>query len=164
MAHMLALGVAVVTIFAAADMMSCASRNPLEPSPSAATQELLAALRQRGLRVTIEGDVPRSQTPYFSVTARRLLVEGSAVHGPARIEVFEYASRSAASADAAKVSADGQPNPSARITWVATPRFYRQDILIVLYVGCDQDVVAALGAVLGPPFVVGTTPCVTTGA
>ena len=162
MTHTLALSIAAVTIFAAADMTSCAARNPLEPSPSTALEQLIGALRQRDLRVTLEGDVPRSQTPYFSVTARRLLVEGSVVHGPARVEVFEYASPSAASADAAKVSADGQPNPSARITWVATPRFYRQDRLIVLYVGCDQDVVAALGAVLGLPFVVGTTPCVAT--
>lgn len=161
---MFALRLAVVTIFAAADMASCAARNPAEPGRSGAIEQLLGALRQRGLRVTLEGAVPRSQTPYFSVTAQRLLVEASAVHGSARIEVFEYASPSAAASDAAKVSADGQPSPSARITWIATPRFYRQERLIVLYVGCDLEVVAALGAVLGSPFVTGTTPCVSNGS
>lgn len=96
---MFALRLAVVTIFAAADMASCAARNPAEPGRSGAIEQLLGALRQRGLRVTLEGAVPRSQTPYFSVTAQRLLVEASAVHGSARIEVCEYASPSAAASD-----------------------------------------------------------------
>ena len=58
-----------------------------------------------------------------------------------------------------EVSADGQPGPLSRITWVSTPRFYRQGPLIVVYVGCAAGILQALDATLGRAFVVGTTPC-----
>lgn len=85
--------------------------------------------------------------------AQQVSVNGS------RLSAFEYPSADAATADAARVSADGQPNPLAQITWVSTPRFYRQGALIVLYVGCTAEIVQALDGTLGPAFVVGAPPC-----
>ena len=153
--------IAIVVLAATA---ACDTRSPLGPSSTTRIEGFLGALRELGLRVTFEGTVPRSETPYFSVDARRALIERSAVHGPSRLTIFEYPSEAAAAADAAAVSADGQPTPSVRISWVSTPRFYRQDRLIVLYVGCDLEVAAALGKVLGQPFVTGSAPCVSTGS
>lgn len=92
--------------------------------------------------------------------AQQLLVNEPPVDPvEARLNVFEYASAEAAAREAALVSADGQPRATARLTWVSTPRFYRQDRLIVLYVGCSPDIVRALQATIGPPFVTGATPC-----
>jgi hypothetical protein len=42
---------------------------------------------------------------------------------------------------------------------VGTPRFDRQDRIIVLYVGCSADLVRTLDDILAAPFVVGATPC-----
>ena len=73
----------------------------------------------------------------------------------------ERAGRVRCSCDTVLISEDGQPSPTTRITWVSTPRFYRQESLIVLYVGCSDVVTRALAATVGTPIVVGRTPCVT---
>jgi hypothetical protein len=77
----------------------------------------------------------------------------------AHVSAFEYSSAEAAAADAALVRPDGQPSILSVITWVSTPRFYRQDRLIVLYVGCSTEVVQALDVTVGPAFVISRTPC-----
>jgi hypothetical protein len=46
-----------------------------------------------------------------------------------------------------------------RVTWVSTPRYYRQGSLIVPYVGCSAKIVQALQATLGSPIAIGRTPC-----
>ncbi len=66
--------------------------------------------------------------------------------------MFDYASSAAATSDASKVSAAGTPIGTTQITWIAPPRFYRKEQLIVLYVGSNADVLRALEAVLGKPF------------
>jgi hypothetical protein len=91
---------------------------------------------------------------FFSVPARQVRVNAE------QIRAFEYPSAEAAAAEARLISEDGQPSPTARITWVSTPRFYRQGSMIVLYVGCSTEILQALEATLGAPIVVGRTPCV----
>jgi len=132
---------------------SCQQRSPLEPSGSGTLDRFLQALRQRGLTVSLAGEIAPEVNRFFSVPAQQVLVNES------RVSAFEYPSAEAAAADAALVSPDGQPSPIARFTWVSTPRFYRQNRLIVLYVGCSTEVVQALDVTVGPAFVIGRTPC-----
>ena len=61
--------------------------------------------------------------------------------------------------EAALISPDAQPGPTVRVSWVSTPRFYRQNAMIVLYVGCDPAIVRGLQNTVGTPIVVGPTPC-----
>ena len=90
---------------------------------------------------------------FFSVPAEQVRVNDS------QVNVFVYPSTDAAAAEAALISSDGQPSPTVRVTWVSTPRFYRQDAMIVLYVGCAAEIVDALQKTVGPPIAVGPTPC-----
>lgn len=142
---------------------SACDQAPNEPTRLSATDQFAAALRAQGLSVRIEGALPSWTTPYFSPQATQLAAPISEVHGPARILLFEYEREADAVAEAANVRPDGQPSRTALITWVATPRFYRQGRLIALYVGCDARILGALQNVAGPPFVVGSTPCTLSG-
>lgn len=87
----------------------------------------------------------------------------SEVQGSARILVFEYEREAEAAAEAANVRTDGQPSRTSLITWVSTPRFYRQGRLIFLYIGRDARILAARQSVAGSPFVVGSTACTLSG-
>ena len=103
--------------------------------------------------MTVEGSISPSANRFFSVPAQQILINSS------RVSAFEYASEEAAVSEAASVSPDAQPSPTAMLSWVSTPRFYRQDRLIVFYVGCSAELSRALDDVLGAPFVIGSTPC-----
>ncbi len=133
--------------------ISCEQRNPAAPTQVRTLDQLLQALRQQGLTVRLDGEIPPEVNRFFSVSAQLIVINDS------RVNAFEYPSPEAAAADAALVSPDGQPGLLTRITWVSTPRFYRQGRLIVLYVGCSAEIVRALEATIGPPFVIGLTPC-----
>ena len=73
--------------------------------------------------------------------------------------MFEYPSADAAAGEAAVVSPAGQPSPSAIIEWIITPRFYRIDRLMALYVGCSTEIVGALDTAMRSAFVIGGVPC-----
>jgi hypothetical protein len=132
--------------------VSCEDRGPTAPSSFETVEQFLQALRQRGLTVTLADQLPPASTPYFSVPAQVVRVNGSSLN------VFEYPNPEAAASDASQVTPEGQ-FPTMMVTWISTPRFYRGDRLIVLYVGCTTDIVQALDATIGRPFVIGSTPC-----
>ncbi len=75
------------------------------------------------------------------------------------VNVYEYADADAAIEAAAMVDRD---DPSvvgnAIFEWAGTPHFWQRDRLLVLYVGEDAAVEAALRQILGPPFAEGTDP------
>ena len=144
-------------------LSTACSGSPNEPRVPSATQQFSAALGAQGLPVVVGGLVPRSSTPYFSIASTELTISRSAAHGSEHVLVFEYEHEAAAAAEAARVRPDGQPSPTMMVSWVATPRFYRQRQLLVLYVGCDQQLLAALQSVIGAPFVTGVTPCSVSG-
>lgn len=131
--------------------LSCAS--PAAPTASDPLDEFVQDLRQQGLTVSVGGQISPQDNRFFSVPAQQIRVND------AQVNAFVYPSAQLAAADAALISEDGQPSPTARISWVSTPRFYRKDALIVLYVGCGQEIVQALAATVGTPIVVGRTPC-----
>jgi hypothetical protein len=103
--------------------------------------------------VTLAGQIAPSVNGFFSVQAEQVRVNDS------QVNAFVYPTADAAAAEAALISKDGQPSPSVRVLWVSTPRFYRRDAMIVLYVGCTTEIVDALQKTVGPPIVVGATAC-----
>lgn len=142
-----------LVVLLSAFAISCADRNPIGPTPSATLDGLVQSLRQQGLSATVTGQIPTDVNRFFSVPAQQIRVNDDWVNA------FVYTSPQAAASAAAAISADGQPNPTVRVTWVSTPRFYRQDALIVLYVGCTAEITQALQQAVGTPVVVGSTPC-----
>jgi hypothetical protein len=134
-------------------LAACEDRNPVGPTSSATLDRFVQALRQQGLSVSLAGQISPDINRFFSVPAQQVRVND------AQVNAFLYQNAEAAATEAALISQDGQPSPTTRVTWVSTPRFYRQDSLIVLYVGCAGDIVQALQATVGSPIVVGRTPC-----
>jgi hypothetical protein len=133
--------------------VSCADRNPVGPTPSATLDQFIQALRQQGLTVRVAGQISPEVNRFFSVPAHQVRAND------AQVNAFVYSSAQDAATEAATISADAQPSPTARVTWVSTPRFYRQGALIALYVGCSTAIVQALQATVGAPLAVGPTPC-----
>lgn len=133
--------------------VSCADRNPAGPTSSATLDRFVDALRQQGLTVSVAGQISPEVNRFFSVPAHQVRVNDG------QVNAFVYSSAQAAAAEAAVISADAQPSPTTRVTWVSTPRFYRRDALIVLYVGCATQILQALQATVGAPVATGSTPC-----
>src|SRR5262245_65107132 len=112
--------------------------NPAEPSSSTTLDRFVQGLRDQSLTVSLAGQISPNVNGFFSVPADQVRVND------AQVNAFVYPSAEAAATEAASISKDGQPSPTARVSWVSTPRFYRQDALIVLYVGCATEIVDAL--------------------
>ena len=118
--------------------VSCAGGNPVGPTSSATLDQFLQALRQQGLSVNLGSQISPNANGFFSVPAQQVRVNDG------QVNAFVYTSAQDAATEAGSISADGQPSPTTRVTWVSTPRFYRKDALIVLYVGCATEIVQAL--------------------
>jgi hypothetical protein len=131
--------------------VSCGS--PVAPTSFTTLDQFVQALRQQGLSVSLAGQISPEVNGFFSVPAHQLRVNNG------QVNAFVYQDAEAAAAEAASISQDAQPGPTVRITWVGTPRFYRQEALIVLYVGCAAEIIQALQATAGAPIAVGRTPC-----
>ena len=151
MRRVLVTGSVVLTCLLLA--VSCADRNPVGPASSATLDQFVQALRQQGLTVSVAGQIAPEVNRFFSVPAHQVRVNDG------QVNAFVYSSAPDAANEAAAISADGQPSPTARVTWVSTPRFYRQGALIVLYVGCATDIIQGLQGTVGVPIAVGRTPC-----
>ncbi len=110
--------------------------------------EFTDALRMTGQSVEINGPVDQ---PFFSVPGQVIVVNGEDV------QVFEYPDSAAAAAETAQISPDASSVGTSMMTWVATPHFYAEDRLIVLYVGENEPVMRSLAGVLGAPIATGQT-------
>lgn len=139
-----------MTLWASLALSSCSG--PTSPT-DLTVSKFVQSLQERGLNVTLDGSIAPSANRFFSVPAQQLVINGS------RVSAFEYPSKDAALVEAASVSPDAQPSSTARFLWVSTPRFYRQDRLIVFYVGCSAELIRALDDILAAPFVIGPTAC-----
>ena len=131
----------------AATLLTACHSSPVAPDRGLTAGALAGQLQQQGLSVSNGGTMSRDVFPFFAVPATRLIVNGNDV------QVFEFGSTSLAESEAAKVAPSGSPIGTSQISWIAPPRFYRKDRLIVLYVGSQTDIIQALMAVLGAPFV-----------
>ncbi|MEX1233165.1 MAG: putative Ig domain-containing protein [Planctomycetaceae bacterium] len=118
------------------------------PAPTGLVK-LIADLREEGLDVK---ELSRDDYPPFSVSRQVLEV------GSHQLSVFEYDTPEAAAADALQIAEDASTLFGKPRDWPTPPRFYRDDRLVVLYEGDDQELIASLSRRVGIPFAVGTTP------
>ncbi|MBI4173439.1 MAG: protease complex subunit PrcB family protein [Candidatus Aenigmarchaeota archaeon] len=112
---------------------------------------LAAALSAAGMEVQEVGTLA---LPYFEPRAKVLAVNGQDV------QVFEYASPAEVATAAGQVAPDGTAIAGKPADWPEPARFYRKGNAIVLYVGRDPAVRAALETQLGQPFA--ASPSLTT--
>lgn len=105
---------------------------------------LTQKLRAHGATVALTKEKVRQ--PFFSMAGRIININGEPV------QAFEYATSSAADAEARRVSADGNTIGTTKPTWMASPHFFKSGKLVVLYVGGNQSIVDLLRTVLGAQF------------
>ena len=110
---------------------------------------LIDALRSKNVTVDITGTVSQPFLSPQSGTTVRL--SGGPLTTPADVQLFEYASASAARADATQIRPDGSM-ATAIIDWIAPPHFFLKGRVMVIYVGSDSAVLSLLESLLGPPF------------
>lgn len=72
--------------------------------------------------------------------------------GDQDVQVFQYVDAAQVEAQAARVSPDGDTVGTSKIRWIGSPHFFKQDKLLILYLGEDEKVLKALEAVLGRQF------------
>ncbi len=143
---------AVVAILSCA-LLTVTCDSPVTPTSSISLDQFVQALGRQGLRVSVGDEIAPNVNGFFSVPAQQVRVNDT------QLSVFIYRDADAAAAEAALISPDGQPSPTTRVAWISTPHFYRQEAMIVLYVGCTSQIIQALQVTVGTPFVVGRTPC-----
>jgi hypothetical protein len=123
--------------------------------------DLLAALHSRGATVQERGAASWSVTFQGADHHHQLSVNG------AQVDAYEYATTSAAQADAGRVSSNGStfrvdsgPYGSSvvNVDWDAPPHHYRRGRVIVSYIGDDRAIIGLLTAVLGLQFAGGSMP------
>lgn len=130
------------------------SPTPLTPVASPSPQDhksFVEYLRRTGFTVKQEEDV---EVLFFSVKGRTLLVNNDTV------QVFEFKRTALADAEATRISPDGRnvemPGDGIKsvsdLFWIATPHFYKRGRLVVLYLGDDFALEAAIEAALGAQF------------
>ena len=110
---------------------------------------LIDALRKT-VTVDITGTISQPFLNPQSGTAVR--VSGGSLTTPADVQLFEYGSASAASADAKRISSDGSGTATTKISWVAPPHFFLKGRVMALYVGNDPAALSLLQGVMGPQF------------
>jgi hypothetical protein len=110
---------------------------------------LIDALRT-SVSVDISGTVAQPFLHPQSGTTVRL--NGTALAAPADVQLFEYGSAAAASADAGQIRPDGSGTGTTMVDWIAPPHLFLKGRVLVIYVGNDPAVISLLGSLLGPQF------------
>ena len=111
---------------------------------------LIDTLRGKSVTVDITGTMSQPFLKAQSGTAVR--ISGGSLTTAADLQLFEYGSVSAASADAQKISHDGSGTATTKISWVGPPHFFLKGRVMVLYVGSDPAVLSLLQSLLGAQF------------
>lgn len=111
---------------------------------------LIDALRGKNVIVDISGTVSQPFLSPQSGTTVRL--SGGPLTTAADVQLFEYSSASAASADANRITPDGSGTANTKISWVSPPHFFLKGRVMALYVGSDPAVLSLLQSLLGPQF------------
>ena len=105
---------------------------------------LIGKLRAQG--VSARSTRERVRQPFFSVPGRIMTVNDEA------IQVFEYSNPATSESQARRVSADGNTIGNSKPSWMASPHFFKDGNLIVLYVGSNESILKVLRTTLGPQF------------
>lgn len=125
---------------------TCSTKAPIAPAEITTARILIQQLESHGATVALAEVMPQESNPYFSVNARRIVVNGESV------SVFEYRDTATVNDEAARVDPSGTSIGGTQVTWMAPPRFYKSTRVIVVYVGHNQDVAGRLESLLGRPF------------
>lgn len=145
--RMRAASILMIPIFGVLGACHSSACDPLADCPASGDPDVAAELAARGFDVRTAGTEARG---YMSVPADLIEADGQT------IELFTYASPGAATRETERIGPDGgtfyDGNRVTYIEWVAPPRFYRRNRVIVLYVGDHSPLVDALREVLGAPF------------
>ena len=104
---------------------------------------LFKHLQEAGFRVEAAGEV---QQPFFTPRARVIRIGDTG-----EVQVYEYATKHQAAADASRVNRDGSIGTSMPM-WIGPPHFFRKGSLIVVYLGSDDRTLLALRGLLGEQF------------
>lgn len=103
----------------------------------------IADLTAAGGIVETNGEIVQ---PFFAVKGRRITVNGGGV------QVFEFPSHTKATAEAARISADGSSIGTTQTNWTEKPHFYNSGKLIILYLGESTEIQNLLESVVGSQF------------
>ena len=115
--------------------------------------ELIAQLKAAGATVVPGADVNQ---PFMDVAGHILTVNGE------QIQVYEYASVTDASNQAARVSPDGTSftmvsssdgsGSAYQVDWVKPPHLYKAGRIIVIHIGTNESLMHLLVGILGKQF------------
>ena len=141
------LGLSLIVALLAA----CGGMPALPPTPTGPTAvgpvtdyaTFVSALQAACATVVSGGTV---QQPFFTPIGQVAKVNGI------DMQVFEFQDAASAKAAAQLVAKDGGSVGTSMVDWVAPPHFYGAGKIIVLYVGSDANVKAALNSALGSQF------------
>jgi hypothetical protein len=131
----MALLLASLALAACGPFAAAPAEEELSPQPISEAEALVAELQAAGLSLA---PVEDQSAGLFDLAPLRYTVGGGDLH------VYEFSDEASAQAAAATI-----PDLLAVTRWVAPPHFYHQGRLIVLYLGEDAAVTAALEGNLG---------------
>ncbi|MCZ6539148.1 MAG: hypothetical protein O6922_04910 [Chloroflexi bacterium] len=124
--------------------VACSGGGEIEPADS--YDSLTAALEAAGMKVDNQGENKFLFSGLFSVSGIELSASGE------QILAFEFASPEEASEQAALVSDDGYGIGHRYVNWIATPQFFKNGNMIVVYDGSQSLVTNTLIAAMGEQF------------
>jgi hypothetical protein len=126
-------------------LVSCTQSNNNETLDYDAFVQLLT---ENGFQYTEES--PDAAFSFLTVACRPIRI------GDDIISVYEYESNEKMEADAACIDKSGFsvkfPDRGTNISWVSDPYFYKRGMIIVNYVGINEDILAFLGENFGEAF------------
>lgn len=106
-------------------------------------------LRGAGYEVEVVGEV---EQPFLEAEEGiRLRISGGDLEEPAELQSYHYTDPATAEADADRIGPEGAPR-TAQVDWTGPPHFFREERVLVLYVGNDPAVLSLLIELLGPQF------------
>lgn len=111
---------------------------------SMAAPAFLNEWQSGGATVVAGGQVPASL--FEGATGQTYIVND------VELQVYQFADAAAAETAAGTISADGGMINDAAVRWAGPPHFYRQDNVIVVYIGDDAATLDLLGGTFGTPF------------
>ena len=124
--------------------IACSGGTDIESADS--YESLAAALEAAGMKVDNQGENKFLFSGLFSVSGIELIASGE------QILAFEFATPEEAVEQAALVSDDGYGIGLKYINWIATPQFFKNGNMIVVYDGSQSLVTNTLIAAMGEQF------------
>lgn len=131
-------------------LTACGTAPQSQGGPVQDQVSLIDALRVQNLRVDISGTVSQPFLTQQSGTTVR--VRGADLVKPADLQLFEYGSDAAATAESKRIRPDGSGTGVTIVDWIAPPHFFLKGRILVLYVGNDAALLRILQSLLGTQF------------